>query len=96
MKWRIIVAGCALALAAGTACAQEVKVGVVLPYTGIGAELAKQMDQGMELYLKLNADECRERAGHRGCRTLAHQDQEAVHVQGAYVERRLYPYGVRC
>ena len=56
MKWRIIVAGCALALAAGTACAQEVKVGVVLPYTGIGAELAKQMDHGIELYLKLNAD----------------------------------------
>ena len=56
MKWRIIVAGCALALAASTACAQEVKVGVVLPYTGIGAELAKQMDHGIELYLKLNAD----------------------------------------
>jgi branched-chain amino acid transport system substrate-binding protein len=32
-----------------------VKVGVVLPYTGIGAEFAKQMDQGMEMYLKLNA-----------------------------------------
>ena len=56
MKWKIIVAGCALALAAGTACAQEVKVGVVLPYSGIGAELAKQMDHGIELYLKLNAD----------------------------------------
>ena len=45
-----------LALAAGVAQAQEVKVGVVLPYTGIGAEFAQQGDRGMELYLKLNAD----------------------------------------
>jgi branched-chain amino acid transport system substrate-binding protein len=37
--------------------AQQVKVGIVLPYTGIGAELAQQMDRGMELYLKLNADQ---------------------------------------
>jgi branched-chain amino acid transport system substrate-binding protein len=37
--------------------AQEVKVGVVLPYTGVGAELAQQIDRGMELYLKLNADQ---------------------------------------
>jgi branched-chain amino acid transport system substrate-binding protein len=39
------------------AVAQEVKVGVVLPYTGVGAELAQQIDRGMELYLKLNADQ---------------------------------------
>jgi branched-chain amino acid transport system substrate-binding protein len=37
--------------------AQEVKVGVVLPYTGVGAELAQQIDRGMQLYLKLNADQ---------------------------------------
>ena len=54
---RMFVAGMALALAAGVAQAQEVKVGVVLPYTGIGAEFAQQMDRGMELYLKLNADQ---------------------------------------
>jgi branched-chain amino acid transport system substrate-binding protein len=36
--------------------AQEVKVGVSLPYTGIGAEIAQQMDRGLELYLKLNPD----------------------------------------
>jgi branched-chain amino acid transport system substrate-binding protein len=46
----------ALALAAGPVLAQEVKVGVALPYTGIGAELAQQIDRGMEQYLKLNAD----------------------------------------
>jgi ABC-type branched-subunit amino acid transport system substrate-binding protein len=36
--------------------AQEVKVGVALPYTGIGAEFAQLVDRGMELYLKLNPD----------------------------------------
>jgi branched-chain amino acid transport system substrate-binding protein len=41
---------------AAPASAQDVKVGVVLPYTGVGAELAEQMDRGLELYLKLNAD----------------------------------------
>jgi branched-chain amino acid transport system substrate-binding protein len=45
----------ALALAASLAQAQtEVRVGVNLPYTGIGAELAQQIDRGMEQYLKLN------------------------------------------
>ena len=53
---RMFVAGMGLALAAGVAQAQEVKVGVVLPYTGIGAELGQQIDRGMEQYLKLNAD----------------------------------------
>jgi branched-chain amino acid transport system substrate-binding protein len=58
-----ILAG-ALALTAGTALAQtalaqEVKVGVALPYTGIGAELAQQIDRGMEQYLKLNANAVR-------------------------------------
>jgi branched-chain amino acid transport system substrate-binding protein len=38
------------------ALAQEVKVGVVLPYTSVNAEAAQQMDHGMEMYLKLNAD----------------------------------------
>jgi branched-chain amino acid transport system substrate-binding protein len=60
MVKQTILAG-ALALTASTALvqsalAQEVKVGVVLPYTGIGAELAQQVDRGMEQYLKLNAD----------------------------------------
>jgi len=45
------------AISAGAALAQEIKVGVVLPYTGIGAEFAQQMDRGMELYLKLNPDQ---------------------------------------
>jgi branched-chain amino acid transport system substrate-binding protein len=53
----MIAAIAALALSTSAALAQEVKVGVVLPYTGIGAELAQQMDRGMELYLKHNADQ---------------------------------------
>ncbi len=53
---RMIAAAAGLALAAGAAQAQEVKVGVVLPYTGIGAEFAQLADRGMELYLKLNPD----------------------------------------
>src|SRR5215469_7902858 len=47
----------ASAAATGPALAQEVKVGMILPYTGVGAELAQQMERGMEQYLKLNADE---------------------------------------
>jgi branched-chain amino acid transport system substrate-binding protein len=58
MVKQTILAG-ALALTASTALAQEVKVGVALPYTGIGAELAQQIDRGMEQYLKLNANAVR-------------------------------------
>ncbi len=57
MSKRLIAAFAALAVTAGGAVAQEVKVGVVLPYTGIGAELAQQIERGMDLYLKLNADQ---------------------------------------
>jgi branched-chain amino acid transport system substrate-binding protein len=53
---RILAAAAALAISACWAQAQEVKVGVNLPYTGIGAEFAQLIDRGMEIYLKLNAD----------------------------------------
>jgi len=56
MKKRILAACAAIGLAAGVAQAQEVKVGVPLPFTGIGAEFAQQSINAMELYLKLNAD----------------------------------------
>jgi branched-chain amino acid transport system substrate-binding protein len=58
MTKRLILAA-ALALAAGVAQAQEVKVGLVVPYTGVGAELGQAIDRGAELYLKLNADKVR-------------------------------------
>jgi len=55
---RTILAG-VLALVASTALAQEVKIGVALPFTGIGAEFAQLIDRAMEQYLKLNADKVR-------------------------------------
>jgi len=45
----------ALASIAGVAQAQEIRVGVALPYTGVGAEFAQLIERGMEQYLKLNA-----------------------------------------
>jgi branched-chain amino acid transport system substrate-binding protein len=56
-KRTIIAAIAVLAVSTNAALAQEVKVGVILPYTGVGAELAQQMDRGMEQYLKLDASE---------------------------------------
>lgn len=53
-KW--ILPAAILAATTGFASAQEIKVGVVLPYTGIGAEFGQQVQRGMEQYLKLNAD----------------------------------------
>ena len=59
MTRRILALLAALTLIAGVADAQEVKVGVALPFTGIGAEFGQLVDRGMELYLKLNADKVR-------------------------------------
>jgi ABC-type branched-subunit amino acid transport system substrate-binding protein len=52
----VAAASTALILAGTRAHGQEVKVGVQLPYTGVGAENAQQIDRGLQLYLKLNAD----------------------------------------
>jgi branched-chain amino acid transport system substrate-binding protein len=57
MTSRMLAACAALGLLVGTAKAQEVKVGVVFPFTGIGAEFGQQSKRGMELYLKLHADQ---------------------------------------
>ncbi len=46
----------ALLLAAGTAWAETVKVGIILPYSGPNAQLGQQVDRGFELYQKLHAD----------------------------------------
>jgi branched-chain amino acid transport system substrate-binding protein len=54
---RALLAGLSLAFAASVAQAQEIKVGLVLPYSGVGAELAQPIDRGVELYLKTHADE---------------------------------------
>ena len=46
-----LAAGC---FAAGGALAQTVKVGVVLPFTGVGAEFGQQVDRGIQMFMKLN------------------------------------------
>jgi branched-chain amino acid transport system substrate-binding protein len=58
-KWTparlLAAAACsALTLISAGASAQTVKVGVVLPYTGVGAELAQQVDRGIQTFMKLN------------------------------------------
>ena len=53
-RWGGVIAAAALAVAGG-ASAQTVKVGVVLPFTGVGAEFGQQVDRGMQMYMKLNA-----------------------------------------
>jgi branched-chain amino acid transport system substrate-binding protein len=57
MSRRMIAGIAALVITTSGPLAQEVRVGIVLSYTGVGAEFAQQMDRGMELYLKLNADQ---------------------------------------
>jgi branched-chain amino acid transport system substrate-binding protein len=50
---RFLVAASLAAAATGVA-AQTVKIGVVLPYSGVGAEFAQQTDRGMQIFMKLN------------------------------------------
>jgi branched-chain amino acid transport system substrate-binding protein len=50
---RLFAAAILAALSFG-AGAQTVKVGVVLPYTGVGAEFGQQVDRGMQMFMKLN------------------------------------------
>src|ERR1700688_3836652 len=62
MSKRMIAAVAAVAAGlavTSAASAQEVKVGVILPYTGVGAELAQQIERGAQLYLKLNPDQAK-------------------------------------
>ena len=56
MKSRLtlLFAAALLATFAAGAIAQTVKVGVVLPYTGGGAEFAQQVDRGIQTFMKLN------------------------------------------
>ena len=48
------LAAASLVLAATGASAQTVKVGVVLPFTGVGAEFGQQVDRGIQTFMKLN------------------------------------------
>jgi branched-chain amino acid transport system substrate-binding protein len=51
-----LLAAASLGAAATLAGAQTVKIGVVLPYSGVGAEFAQQVDRGMQVFMKLNPD----------------------------------------
>lgn len=53
---RLLAASAAVVISVCATPAQEIKVGVVLPYTGIGAEFAQQVERGMETYLRMNPD----------------------------------------
>jgi len=46
-----------LALGLGGAQAETVKIGVVLPYSGVNADLGNQMDKAFDLYVKLHAQD---------------------------------------
>jgi branched-chain amino acid transport system substrate-binding protein len=52
-KAALLGAVAALGLAA-SAQAQTVKIGVVLPYTGVGAELGSYVDRGITVFMKMN------------------------------------------
>src|SRR6187401_3761629 len=50
---RLFVAALFAACAAG-ASAQTVRIGVVLPFSGVGAEFGQQVDRGIQTFMKLN------------------------------------------
>ncbi|HEV8261178.1 MAG TPA: ABC transporter substrate-binding protein [Burkholderiales bacterium] len=50
------LAAAALAAFAVHSSAQTVKIGVNLPYTGIGADFGQQIDRGIQMFMKLNPD----------------------------------------
>jgi branched-chain amino acid transport system substrate-binding protein len=54
IKLTQVFAAAFLAAFATASLAQTVKVGVVLPYSGVGAEFAQQVDRGMQVFMKLN------------------------------------------
>jgi branched-chain amino acid transport system substrate-binding protein len=51
-----LLAAATLALSAVTAVAQTVKIGLMSTYSGPGAAQGDQLDKGVKLYMKLNAD----------------------------------------
>jgi ABC-type branched-subunit amino acid transport system substrate-binding protein len=55
MKVMTTVGLAALALGLfGSAQAETIKVGVVLPYSGVNADLGNQIDKAFDLYVKLH------------------------------------------
>ena len=57
-SFRFTLAGAALAtaFAALPVAAQTIKIGLISTYSGPGAAQGDQIDKGVKLYMKLNAD----------------------------------------
>ncbi len=53
-EMRPLLAVAAMSAFAALAQAQTVKVGVVMTYTGVGAEFGQQIGRGMDMFMKLN------------------------------------------
>ena len=55
--WKLLGAAAALAIvaASGANAAEPIKIGVVLPYSGVNADLGNQIDKAFDLYVKLHA-----------------------------------------
>lgn len=53
----IFLVSAVLVVSVALAQAQPIKVGLVAPFTGVGAEFGQQIDRGVEMYLKLNSDQ---------------------------------------
>jgi branched-chain amino acid transport system substrate-binding protein len=53
----IFLVSAVLVVSVALAQAQQIKVGLVAPFTGVGAEFGQQIDRGVEMYLKLNSDQ---------------------------------------
>lgn len=51
----VAIAALGLALGLGPARADTIKIGVVLPYSGVNADLGNQIDKAFDLYVKLHA-----------------------------------------
>ena len=77
-----ILAACALWLSASTAAAETVKVGLLLPYTGVYAALGEEIEAGFRLAIKQNND-----TGHTI--DIVREDSEAKPPVGLAKARKL-------
>ncbi len=77
-----ILAACALCLSASVASAETIKVGLLLPYTGVYAALGEEIETGFRLAIKQNND-----TGHTI--DIVREDSEAKPPVGLAKARKL-------
>jgi branched-chain amino acid transport system substrate-binding protein len=56
MVRKLMLAAALVSMANVAQAQQEVRIGLALPYTGVGAEFAQLVTRGIEQFLKLNPD----------------------------------------